>query len=468
MNSGNILSFILNGSILKEIEVALLDAFPNPVKLKRMLFYNDFNLNEFALGDDYTEIVFKVVQHFYSINSLAELIDKAREENDGNPKLQEVANKINAFTSLIKILIPLEKDCINQMKQAYFACYPENYDQDLEHPTETLKQILANLNDLPQGNAPESPIVQFVARFSQAEIPEDAANNLQKWGKQNANNFLALLTQIQNDRVSIKEQQKLPTYLIILLDTSKQHRNQRYFVSAWFIPDGRKDKFDFRTGKGYKFLEIQEQEEDTFKLKEIPSVVEEFIKQINHKYMTDYSDSPIIMFFLPFKLLNEPIDSWRIGKFPLGSLYDVVIRSCGRLKNYGFRGVWIDKWQIIQQKSSNTFISHDCQKLFSELKKIDTIGFKSVLPPEQKIIEYLDNTATPVAIWLRNGHKNINSQAELDALLECAIARLPQIVTQKRAETLDIVDREIHIGHHLALLWEDPYLLPTQIEYTTP
>ena len=60
------------------------------------------------------------------------------------------------------------------------------------------------------------------------------------------------------------------------------------------------------------------------------------------------------------------------------------------------------------------------------------------------------------------------STAELDALLECATARLPKSVTQKRAEALDIVDREIHIGHHLALLWEDPFLLPTQIEYTTP
>ncbi len=466
MNPGNILSSILDGYILEEIEAALLDAFPDSGKLERMLLYKfSVKLDEIALGDNYTEIVFNVVKDFKSRNKLAELIDKARQENDGNPKLQEVAKKINAFTSLIKILIPLEKNCINQMKQAYFACYPENYDQDLEHPTDTLKQILANLNDLPQGNAPESPIVQFVARFLQAEIPEDAANNLQKWGKQNANNFLALLTQIQNDRVSIKEQEKLPTYLIILLDTSKQHRNQRYFVSAWFIPDGRKDKFDFRTGKGYKCLEIQEQEEDTFKLKEIPSVVEEFFKQINTKYMTDYSDLPIIMFFLPFKLLNEPVDSWRIGKFPLGSLYDVVIRSCGRLKNYGFRGVWIDKWQSLQQ-NTNTFISHDCQKLFSELKKIDTIGLKSVLPLDEKIIEYLDNTATPVAIWLRDGYKNINSEAELDVLLESVIARLPETVTQKRAEAVDI--KEIHIGHHLSLLWEDPFLLPTQIQYTTP
>ena len=45
-----------------------------------------------------------------------------------------------------------------------------------------------------------------------------------------------------------KEQEKSQTYLIILLESSKQHRTQRYFVSAWFIPDGRKDKFDFRTG----------------------------------------------------------------------------------------------------------------------------------------------------------------------------------------------------------------------------
>ncbi len=478
MNPGNILSSILNGSMLQEIEEALLNAFPTKGKLERMLFYKlSVNLDNIALGENYTEIVFKVVKCYKSKNKLAELIDKAREENDGNPKLQEVANKINALTSLFEILIPLENKFINQIKQAYLACCPDNWHEDWEEEIPgTLKEILAKLQDMPQGNASQIPIIQFVARLLEnAEISELTAKNLKKLGKQNTNNFSQLLTQINNAQVSTKEQQEtIPTYLIVLIKPSIQYPKKGYSVAAWFIPDGRNDKFDFRRGTGYTPLEIPNQEKDTFNLKEVPIVLENFLKKINNDYMTDCSAPPIIVFFLPFKLLSEPVEHWKIKSLPIGTQYQVVIRSCGRLKDYGFRSVWIQKWQALQQQINNfdcyNIISGDCdwKTLFLKLSKSDTLGLKLAQPPSPEIMNVLDQTATPVAIWVRKSLRDINCQEQLDTLFKGGIAALPNIVREKRLEAFPIDDIEQHIGHHLSLLWEDPYLLPTHIDYVTP
>ncbi len=85
-----------SGYPLREIEEALRDAFPEKAKLERMLLYQfTVNLDDIALGNDYTEIAFKVVKYFHSKSRLLELINEALQENTGNIKLQKIANKIN-------------------------------------------------------------------------------------------------------------------------------------------------------------------------------------------------------------------------------------------------------------------------------------------------------------------------------------------------------------------------------------
>lgn len=75
----------------------------------------------------------------------------------------------------------------------------------------------------------------------------------------------------------------------------------------------------------------------------------------------------------------------------------------------------------------------------------------------------------PVTLWLRNNDfQNINCELELDKLLICKMNELPEKVKQQRLKAFPEANKQEHIGHHLALLWEDPYLLPPQIEYTTP
>lgn len=467
----------LIGREIKEIKEALKSAFPRREKLLEMLRIQlDIYESEVPNDSDYDIVLFQLIIKLEREDRIIKLIQRASEYLPLNTDLQDLSKNFSAKL-LSQILAPLETDYIKQMKQAYFACFTENWHEDCERPIpDTLKQILDNLVDMPQGNAPYSCTVQFVARLLvDAEILQPTAKKLKAWGEEQENNFPELLTQINNEKVSRKEQKSVPTYLIVLLQPSKQHQNKRYFVSAWFIPDGRNNKFDFRTGQGYKFLDFKNQEKDTFTLREISIVLEDLLKQINSKYTTDHSEPPIIVFFLPLKLLNKPLDSCKIGNFPLGILYQVVIRSCGRLKDdYGFRSVWIQKWQNLQQQvnhsDSNNVILGNCDSrtLFVQLNKSNTIGLKLTQPPSKEIINVIEQTATPVAIWVRSSLKEINCQAELDALLRGAIAGLPSLVKQKRVEAFPIEDKEKHIGHHLSLLWEDPCLLPPRITYATP
>ncbi|AOW98271.1 hypothetical protein BJP34_01400 [Moorena producens PAL-8-15-08-1] len=108
MNTGN-----PPGYLLAQIESALCSAFPSEIKLEMMLEHQfNINLPQVASGDNLTEIVYKVVQDFNSSNSLEELINKALKENPNNSDLKAIAENFKITTSLINILLPLEKNLI--------------------------------------------------------------------------------------------------------------------------------------------------------------------------------------------------------------------------------------------------------------------------------------------------------------------------------------------------------------------
>ncbi|NEQ87398.1 MAG: hypothetical protein F6K26_47485, partial [Moorea sp. SIO2I5] len=87
------------------------------------------------------------------------------------------------------------------------------------------------------------------------------------------------------------------------------------------------------------------------------------------------------------------------------------------------------------------------------------------ITPYNDIFGVIEGRAVSVALWLRKNYlKSINYQDEFEQLLKCKINELPKNVIEKRSEAFsNAKNKKEHIGHHIALLWEDPYLLPTQI-----
>ncbi len=475
--------------LLKQIEEALRRAFSSKTKLEMMLQHQfSKNLEDIARGEDLTEIVYKLVQYFQNQNKLERFIHKALEENSGSSELQNIARKFKITTHVFKILLPLQENYIKQFQQAYKICCTDNLlnDWKTEIP-DSLEEILENLEDIPQQNYNEIIIVQFVARLLEARnLPEQSANMLRQWGEENANNFSKLLTEISIKNTSCQQREDRQPYLIVKLDSSQQYHQKSqhsYLVSAWFISDTR--NYDYlQNHENCKFLENAQDdgefEESVFPIDYIPQLLEFFLNQLTQDSIESYRQ-PIIVFFLPHQLLNHEIERFEIQDdddlpIPIGSEYCVIFRSVKRLKQYRHREKWLRKWKTIKDSCemicSHKFASshlESWEELYSYLEQIDGLALKLNQTPCDDILKVIDRTGIPITLWLRkNDFNQINFQGELDKLLDCKINELPEKVKQQRLQAFPQGGKQEHIGHHLALLWEDPYLLPPQIEYTTP
>ncbi len=351
----------------------------------------------------------------------------------------------------------------------------------------SLKEILENLADIPQKNYNQIPIIQFIARLLKSEnIPKQSADKLRQWGKENSNNFSELLTETSSEHKSYEQQEDTQPYLIVKIDLSQQYyqkSNHNYLVSAWFIADAR--NYDYlRNNETCKLLrnveDGAESEKSVFSIEDVPKLLESFLSQLI-QYSTESYRQPIIVFFLPHQLLNYEIERLEIQDdddlpIPIGSEYCVIFRSVKRLKKYRHREKWVRKWKTIKDYCE-TMCSHkftssnlgDWEELYSHLEQIDALALKLNQPPYRDILKVIDRTAIPITLWLRKSDfKQINFQGELDKLLDCQINDLPEKVKQQRLQAFPQTNKQEHIGHHLALLWEDPYLLPPHIEYITP
>ncbi|OLT58618.1 VMAP-C domain-containing protein [Moorena bouillonii] len=494
MNGGN-----TPGYLLKEINKALCSAFTSENQLEMMVNYElNIKLKEVASGGNLKEIVHRLVENFDAKNKLGNLIDGALKENPDNPDLKAIKEKFKITTSLIDILRPLEKHFINQMQQAYQACCINKSWDDWENKSpDSLDEILKELDEQPQGTHNEKPIVQFVDHLLKTgDIPNSHADQLNQWIRENANNPSDLLSQSSSHSQN-HQQQNLDAqpYLLVKVDSSKQYHQKgqkRYLVSAWFIPD--KNNYNYlEYPQNCKFLETRsadgESEQDVLSLKKLENFIKKFLSdpQNNSKFCKNTS----IVFSLPYELLNYEIERINITNYygltcPMGKHYKVFIRSLKRFErlthNNGNQKICSEKWKKIKDSRENKchqeFVDvgkfdFDSERLYAHLKneKMNkkTIALKLYNPPDYEILKVIDTMEIPVALWLRkNDFKTIiNCQDEFDKLFECQINELPKKVEEQRLKAPKKEHGQEHIGHHLALLWEDPDLLPPQIDYTT-
>ena len=83
------------GKSRQQFHDALLSAFPTPAKLKQMVSFElDENLDAIAIGENYSEVVFKLIEWAESEGKEEELLNAARFSNPGNPKLKSFDEQI--------------------------------------------------------------------------------------------------------------------------------------------------------------------------------------------------------------------------------------------------------------------------------------------------------------------------------------------------------------------------------------
>ena len=481
----------ITGCFRKEIRDALVSAFPSETKLKIMVdFQLDINFGAIDGGENLEELAYGLVKYCESQGKLDKLIRGARKENDGNNLLKEVEERFITI-KLIQILQPLEDKYIKEIKEAYQACDFDDFN-DWKEDLNTLNEILQNIKYLSDKNYKEK-LSQFVANLLNIKsIPKinTKQKQLKEWGNKYGSNFDKLLTKnCSQNQINQEAISKIQPYLLVKLNMSEGYQNQ-YQVSSWLITDA--NNYDYEKNPDNctplkNILNEKESETNVFTLEDIPKLLESFLNQ-RIKYLKEYHVKPIVIFFLPRKLLNEEIEKILPNQddddlpIPIGSEYCLMFRSVERLgKRYRNRDNWLRKWKKYKDNSeeicSTSFICSNCERwqyLFSRLEEDNVFAVRLNQTPYDDIFKVIDRTAIPITVWLRkNEFESFASQTirdNFDKLLKCKINKLPQEIKKLRSQAFGEIDPETdtqeHIGHHLAFLWEDPYLIPPQIEYT--
>ena len=335
------------------------------------------------------------------------------------------------------------------VREIYRKCLPEGW------PRKPATNAIAAIEDLDDAGA----LAQFLAHlFVAEEIPKPSRHRLKIWAEQHDSSaFREALEKFQLE----DERDRLP-YLAIALHAV----DRKYAVEAW-LHSGDRDG-------DYEPLESEEAIEpmgidELFPNDKPCSVLQELVD----RGLDRCGGAELhIEFFLPRALLDRDVDCLKIRALfntracRLGMEHPVTIRSLERLtpryhKRYGSR--WQQKWQKFRNKATaDVFCSADSEgeKLHADLE--EALGLKvGFLCPHRKedVFDVLLKWAVPVALWFRRSVPNASCMEACENLLRDRILQLPQHVRELRKKAAGKKE-EAHLGHHIALLWDDPNRIP--------
>jgi V8-like Glu-specific endopeptidase len=375
------------------------------------------------------------------------------------------------FLELQDILLKLD---LKTVKKAYTECRQRDLDQ-LIPETVTIQEIIRSFANEAKFKLPKEKVSLDLNLFTLRLIinlektKPNEYNLVVEWGKNYIANFDEILNQKTEKSLkilSLLENEESLSSLMLRF----QEVEGSYTISANFIAKNTNLS-----------LQINPEDKEKFTLEEIyqllPSIIEDLLNQINQQ---NFSITQII-FFLPYSLFNEPLETITIQDedellIPLRVEYQLNFRSEKRLqKKYKHRIKWENNWKQIQAYNEDPCCKHfkvydNCdnwQELFTVLEN-NAVGFAVKISYSQEIFKVFDRTGLPIAIWAKKVLQTPDYQHDFNNLLECSIRELPKKIKQKHQDAFGQPEPDRHLGHHLTLLWEDPSLLPIDIDYSTP
>ena len=273
-------------------------------------------------------------------------------------------------------------------------------------------------------------------------------------------------------------QVQLKSYLIATLVPGERDGGN-FLLNAWLIVDDSvRDLSKFQS-----LLDRDEQQTGILcKLPQVSAELNKFIKKAL-KCLRGKRYSLIIEFFLPSDLMCMEIDRWKItdpiaDDITLGIKYPIRLRSLERL-NLDYLDSYLSQWYEYWDKVRDILQNEPIPELFEHLQEMESfnwkllssklkykIGLKVTCTHSKSIrkdlFKAILTATTPIAIWTRTDIANLDQVTEIDKILTfkplrhlCESVRLSR--EQADAQT------EEHLGHHLALLWENPYRLTPDI-----
>jgi hypothetical protein len=373
----------------------------------------------------------------------------------------------------------------------------EAYQQTVRHwpvsvrsDANTVDAIINELERIALGQSLYTAREEFIAHVVRKTSDPALSNALNQWGAQYRAgiDWLQLHTKIQAAQENRLETAQ-PAILMTLTrcdqaSTQAQENEPYYQLNAWLIEDIE----TYRSQKtGYHSLLTNDS------LDAAPFLLEELLQKITHllnhvlseqRRVCEYCQNyPQMHIFLPLELMHLGVDVWFLNpetsrrREHLGHDHVVVIRCANRYdRNYKKSPSWLKLWNrhqsLLQEPARNVFVSghdHNLDELMDILDAAKHPSSKVVglqvqqapLSTEELCYELLDS-GLPLAIWPRCNLTELSHEAEMANLLAaCCLGQLPHTVKDKRYETRQRQNSpDCHIGHHLSLLWDDPYLVP--------
>lgn len=368
-------------------------------------------------------------------------------------------------------------DAIQAAFQQTLRHWPCRVNAAVQQPAEMLQELCR----IPKGEARHSALEGFAAYLLQLAQGTDLTDAVRSWGDRTVQQWPALVAQAV-EMLAAAPQSMQPA-LLISIARSEQASAERpevdyYRLRAFLIEDIAR----YREAKqGYRSLPLPErQPEPDYALADLLEQAPELIGHFLEEGGSSFHQDSEIHIFLPFELLNLPVDSWQppvsVGRLqPIGRRYRVLLHSQERVsRSYIDRGRWQQRWNscqgALEKLAHEVFIAgndQDLDDLYEALDELgpDVVGLKVTQAPCQLepdgLFGAVLQAGLPLAIWSRCDLRTCSTESELDRVLQAScLSALPAAVQAERRQARRAKGDKDHIGHHLAILWDDPNLVP--------
>jgi hypothetical protein len=386
-----------------------------------------------------------------------------------------------AALNLHDILQQSLKDCRteddkNRLRQtidlSLRRCNPNGIGQDWRN------QLLdLHLNRAPvDGWEAERPLVYFAVMLAwMKDTPTKLHDQLEEWVTRQNGNFPELLTRLNRE---MKQQRvsgrAVCEHLMVAIERDEISDNDLR-VSMWAIlkQDADEEESSAPTVSPVPLALVQN---ETLNRHDLPQYIFGLCRE---KF--GQGQLPTIHCFVPRALLCCDVDMQPFGRLKqrLGSVYPFVIRTNLAVHPIGryYYDDWHEKWtqikQVLDHQTRDVLNTIECHALSDENEDalndlMDQLADQSAVvltccDSFEELFELLAGekySALPLALWSRTPDLEHNLPNLLDGLLR----RLPSRIQEERQNVERARDQNM-IGHHLSLMWEDPTVVPPDMQF---
>ena len=400
-------------------------------------------------------------------------IDLLAEIRHADAQLQElgVAGERERAGELIEIVRPAFQKHPKAILLAYRHALPRPSIFG-GNPCELTLETLVEDLQLRSGGETYTPVQKF-AGYLLAErcLADERQARLQAWIREEIEPLSPLLEEIERAKRN-RDRQGHPCLLVAV-----SKREGKYVAEAWIVSHPE-DYDSNQPSPCCERIQVGDQTEWTTDrtLKNMPALLRQFCDVCAKKYCEKLIRR--IHAFLPAESIGHRVEAWSSyeeeGELSMtfGEGYEVVVRCSERLRG---RTQDILRWrekgknmkQYLCRPAAEVFVSGNDVKpksLLNRLRLETSIAVKLAIADRQKELgSLLLKSGIPLAVWIRHTLPDrAGRSAAIDALLEeCSELRaLPERVKSTRQKAGEEDEPERHVGCHIALLWDDPDLVP--------